>query len=164
METILPIFTALVVLVIGLVFGFLAVRLTYEQMRVWHFSRESRSWASTDAVINSSQIIYEGIKRPRDHPSVTYTYNVNGTQYTGERINFSFARVFDKKEAETVLAPYPLHARVPVYFNPANPYQCTLELQHAGLASGIFVGLIIFLPACLCLFTGLYGIFDTLGK
>jgi hypothetical protein len=51
-----------------------------------------------------------------------------------------------------------------VYYDPDQPAQSTLELRHSGLASGIVVGLIVFLPTCLCLSTGLYGLFDTLGK
>jgi hypothetical protein len=123
----------------------------------------SRSWPSTEAVIKTSEIILEGI-RSREQPRVTYTYHVAGTQYEGERINFLYADVFDKKEAEAAFAPYPLHARVPVYYDPANPSQSSLELRHTGLASGLFIGLIIFLPACLCLAVGLYGMSTAQGK
>ena len=164
METILHILTALVALGIGLVFGYFAVLLTYEQIQAWRLSRVSRSWPSTEAVIKTSEVIDEGIRRPREQPRVTYTYDVAGTQYQGERINFSFADIFDKKEAEAALAPYPLNAKVLVYYDPANPSQSSLELRHTGLASGIFVGLIIFLPTCLCLAVGLYGMFTAQGK
>jgi hypothetical protein len=164
METILPLLTALVVLGIGLVYGYFAVRLTYEQIQVWRLSRLSRNWPGTEAVIETSEIIDEGVRRFREQPRVTYTYHVAGTQYQGERINFSFADIYDKKEAEAALAPYPLHARVPVYYDPANPSQSSLELRHTGLASGLVVGLIVFLPTCLCLAVGLHGMFDALGK
>jgi hypothetical protein len=164
METILHILTALVTLGIGLVYGYFAVLLTYEQIQVWRLSRVSRSWPSTEATIQTSEIIDKGVRRPREQPRVTYTYSVAGTQYQGERINFSFADIFDKKEAEAALAPYPLHARVPVYYDPAKPSESSLELRHTGLASGTFVGLIIFLPTCLCLAVGFYIMSTAQGK
>ncbi len=164
MDNILTFLTALIVLAIALVFGYFAVRLTYEQIQVWRLSGLSRTWPSTTGTILTSEIIYEGVRHPREQPIVTYIYHVDGTQYHGSRINFSFAEIFDKKGATDALAPYPQHARVTVYYDPEHPSQSTLEQRHIGLASGMLVGLIIFLPTCLCFAVSFFGFTDALGK
>ena len=164
MENTLTILTALVVLAIGLLFAYFALRNLFEQVQVWRLARLSRDWVSTPGVIQTSEIIFEGVRSPRSQPHITYTYQVNGIQYEGSRINFSFARVFFRKEAADVLAPYSLHTPVTVYYNPAQPTQSTLEQRHTGLAGGLLIGLVVLLPTCLCLATGIIGLTKTLGR
>jgi hypothetical protein len=164
LATILSTITFLVVVAIGLWFGYFAVLITFEQIQAWRLARQSIDWASTSGIIQTSEIIYEGIRRPREQPQITYTYQVNGTQYQGDRINFSFAEIYSKKEAEDVLALYPPNAMITVYYDPSQPAQSTLEQRHIGLASGLVVGLIIFLPTCLCLATGFAGLTGKVGR
>ncbi|NCP85797.1 MAG: hypothetical protein CO094_10905 [Anaerolineae bacterium CG_4_9_14_3_um_filter_57_17] len=160
MENILSTVTALMLVAIGLLFAYLALRNLFEQIQAWRLARQSRNWASVPGAIQTSKIIYEGVKSSRARPHITYTYQVNGTKYESDRINFSFAPIFWKKEAAAVLARYPIHTAVSVYYNPAQPAQSTLEQRHAGLAEGVFLGLIVFLPTCLCLSTGIIGLTD----
>ena len=164
MENIFSIVTALILVAIGLLFAYLALRNIFEQIQVWRLARQSRDWPSVPGIIQTTEIIYEGVKSPRARPHITYTYQVNGTKYESNRINFSFAHIFWKKEAADVLARYPIHATVTVYYNPAQPAQSTLEQRHAGLADGFLIGLIVFLPTCLCLSTGIIGLMDIWKK
>ncbi len=145
-------------------FGYFAVLLTYEQIQAWRLAGKSRTWPSTTAVILTSEIIDEGIRHPREQPSITYAYQVNGTQYQGNRINFSFADIYDKEEATNALAPYPRDASVTVYYDPDEPSLSTLEQRHTGLGSGLFVGLVVFLPTCLCLATGMVILTGKVGR
>lgn len=164
MENILPALTALIVLAIGLLFGYFALRNIFEQIQTWRMARQSRAWTSTSGVIQTSEIIYEGVRSPRSQPRLIYTYQVNGVRYQGNRINFSFGQIFFKVEAAKVIALYPLHAAVTVYYDPAQPAQSTLEQRHADVVSGLLIGLVVFLPTCLCLAAGIMGLTETLGK
>ena len=161
--TILSTITFLVVVATGLWFGYFAVLITFEQIQAWRLARQSVDWASTSGIIQTSEIILEGVKE-REQPHITYTYQVNGIKYEGNRINFSFAQVFSKKEAEDVLVPYPPQAMITVYYDPDQPAQSTLEQRHTGLAGGLAIGLIIFLPTCLCLATGFAGLTGKVGR
>jgi hypothetical protein len=61
----------------------------------------------------------------RKQPRVTYSYSVNGTSYTGNRI--SFATGCPPKETDAILSRYPVGRDVAVAHEPGNPAQATLE-------------------------------------
>ena len=164
LELILSTLTALAVLAAGLIFAYLAFRLVYEQLRGWRLARKSQEWAVTTGQIERSEIIYEGVRHPRELPAVGYRYRVGGTDYQGERIDFSFAQIYDRQEAEAVLARYPLHGHVTVYYDPAHPAESVLEPRQPGRVSGILLGFVVLLPGCLCLAVGLVVLSGKVGR
>jgi len=61
----------------------------------------------------------------RKQPKVTYTYVVNGTSYTSQRI--SFAAGSPPRETDAILSRYPVGQEVTVAHAPDNPAEATLE-------------------------------------
>ena len=85
-------------------------------------AKASTSWPTTTGSITAS-----GIKKVvfRRQPMITYTYAVNGTAYTSQRI--SFAGGYKPKEVDPVLARYPAGTAVTVAYDPQHPAEATLE-------------------------------------
>jgi hypothetical protein len=85
-------------------------------------AKESVAWPGATGTITAS-----GTKKVmfRSQPRIAYSYVVNGTSYTGERI--SFAAGVPPKETETVLARYPVGKEVTVHFAPEKPSEAVLE-------------------------------------
>lgn len=164
MEQLIAILMALGLMAFGLFTGVQAFTALWEQVRAWSRARKSKAWAATDGHIEESKITWAGVRGPRAHPVVAYRYQVNGESYLGTRIDFSFARIYYTPEAEAILAGYPAGAQVTVYYDPHDPAESTLEQRHSNIAGGVMVGLLLLLPTCLCLGSGLIGLAQSLGK
>jgi hypothetical protein len=148
----------------GLFTGINSASLFIEQIRAWRGARKSQTWAVTNGAIETSKMTWRGVRSPRAHPVVTYHYQVNGQTYLGERISFSYARIYSTAEAEAILVHYASKSKVMVYYDPDNPKESTLEQRHSSIASGVATSLVLLLPTCLCLMAGLIGLAQTLGK
>jgi hypothetical protein len=61
----------------------------------------------------------------RRQPQITYSYSVNGTPYTSQRV--SFAGGYKPKEVDPILARYAVGSEVTVAHDPQNPAEATLE-------------------------------------
>ena len=85
-------------------------------------AKASAGWPST-----TGTIVESGTKRVmfRAQPRVTYSYAVDGTQHTGDRI--SFAAGVPPKETASVLARYPAGKSVTVHYAPEKPAESVLE-------------------------------------
>lgn len=93
-------------------------------------ARESATWPAAQGVIRSSTVTSQrGSKGGTTYkPEVTYTYTVDGAEYTGNLIAYGlkgssasrgFAQYYDNK--------YPEGAAVPVAYDPAHPQTSVLE-------------------------------------
>jgi len=116
------------ILLVGfvLLFGTLA-------WHAWRDRQASRAWPSVEGEILRS--------RPRTHNvsesqiatpnhdwdvELSYQYVVNGTTYTGHRLQAIGPRYFSEQEAAQALLPFPVGARVKVYYDPAHPQSSVL--------------------------------------
>lgn len=93
-------------------------------------ARESGSWPSVPGIIRTSTVTTQrGSKGGVSYkPVVTYSYSVDGAEYTGDLIAYglkgssasrSFAQYYDNK--------YPEGSSVPVAYDPASPQTSVLE-------------------------------------
>lgn len=92
----------------------------------------TRRWLPADGTIITSRVVS---RRTGGHngsdteiantPLVEYGYQVNDRAFRGDRIMIGGAN--SESELESVLAQYPLGAKVIVYYNPADPQDAVLE-------------------------------------
>jgi hypothetical protein len=85
-------------------------------------AKASTTWPTTNGKITGSETVKAMFRR---QPRVTYSYSVNGTPYTSQRI--SFAGGYRPKDTDPILARYPIGSDVPVAYAPENPKEATLE-------------------------------------
>lgn len=85
-------------------------------------AKASVNWPTTTGRITASDIKKVMFRR---QPLITYTYSVNGTAYTSQRV--SFAGGYKPKEVDPVLARYPVGSEVVVAHDPQNAAEATLE-------------------------------------
>ncbi len=97
-------------------------------------AKRAKSWPTVPG-----QILFSGTEPRRSHsseggtstshyPVVVYAYQVGGQVFqsnrlfAGSEVGYGFQR-----HAETLVAPYPVGAIVPVHVNPANPTEAVLN-------------------------------------
>ncbi len=90
--------------------------------------RRAQAWSQTQGEIVVSRVAAEHKRLPnsttqvRNRPVVEYTYRVGEQDYRGARIGIG-----EPTDLEPTLARYPVGARVPVFYDPAQPSQAVLE-------------------------------------
>ena len=85
-------------------------------------AKASTGWPTVSGTVTSSETAKVMFRK---QPRVTYSYSVNGTPYTGNRI--SFAAGYPPKETDAILGRYPVGRGVVVAHEFGNPAQATLE-------------------------------------
>jgi hypothetical protein len=117
----------------------------------------SQSWPNTVGQITRSQVKQststddDGRTSYSYYPSVEYTYQVAGQNYTSKRTVFGALRGYgNPAKAEADLQRYPLGAQVAVYYDPEKPGEAVLE-RKAGALSGMMIIGIICLVLSLCI-------------
>ena len=85
-------------------------------------AKASAGWPTVEGTIKTSETAKVMFRK---QPRVTYSYSVNGTPFTGNRI--SFAAGYPPKETDAILSRYPVGGEVVVAHEPGNPGQATLE-------------------------------------
>lgn len=88
----------------------------------------SRTWPTVEGTILSSTLTH-GFSRggPHHDLSVSYSYQVEGTEYTGDTVDFAGATYTFASSGERHFALYPVGARVRVHYNPTTPHRSVLE-------------------------------------
>ena len=94
----------------------------YKAWKNVQVAKASTAWPTTMGKIAASEIAKVMFRR---QPRITYTYSVNGTPFTSQRI--SFAGGYKPKEVDPLLARYPVGSEVTVAHDPQNPAEATLE-------------------------------------
>jgi hypothetical protein len=128
-------------------------------LRAW----SARGWERTEGVVLTSSLVRDPYAADRHvfwAPVVTYSYEVDGTAYTGKRISLTGSGVKNSAGGAARQAVHELAAgrRVPVWYDPADPARAALY-RHAGVASWVLFGmgvcfLAVALPAIIELFGG----------
>lgn len=96
--------------------------------RAWQIKQASPGWPSVEGEITQSRA------RPFNEQSgepeaakndwmaeVRFRYTVQGVTHEGQRLKAFGRHYLSREEAEQALAPYPVGARVPVFYDPARP-------------------------------------------
>lgn len=134
---------------------------------------QSQSWPTTGgriiaASLGTSQSVPDddGNTYPLYYPRVAYEYNVNGLDYTSDRLAFGGRKTFkDRQQAAQELARYPLGKGVTVHYNLINPEEAALEIRQVigarlsmtlGVAC-LLISLCILCPLALSLVRSLTG-------
>jgi hypothetical protein len=94
----------------------------YKAMQNVKKAKQSANWPTATGTVTAS-----GTKTVmfRRQPQIAYTYSVNGTPFTSQRV--SFAGGYKSKDVDPILARYPAGAQVTVAHDPQNPAEATLE-------------------------------------
>ena len=116
-------------LIVLIVFPFL-IWGSYKKLSL---SRASATWPQVPGVVTAAERVKRGW---RTQPSVTYSYEVSGKAYSGNKI--TFADMVPSGETEPTLARYPVQQAVTVHFNPNDPGVAVLEPGPNRYVSGIF--------------------------
>lgn len=115
---------------------------------------ESAAWPSTVGTITGSTIA-ESVSTSDDdnithyRPVITYTYQIAGVSYESKRLMFGAVESGSNKNAQAVVARYPIGASVPVYYNPLDAKEAVLERQSKSSSVMLILG-IVFLVMALC--------------
>jgi hypothetical protein len=94
----------------------------YKAWKNVQMAKASVNWPTTTGRVTGSDIKKVMFRR---QPQITYTYSVNGTPFTSQRV--SFAGGYKPKEVDPVLARYPIGNEVTVAHDPQKPAEATLE-------------------------------------
>jgi hypothetical protein len=94
----------------------------YKAWKNVQMAKASVNWPTTTGRITASDTKKVVFRR---QPQITYSYSVNGTPFTSQRV--SFAGGFKPKEVDPILARYPVGSEVTVAHDPQNPTEATLE-------------------------------------
>jgi hypothetical protein len=94
----------------------------------WQIKRDSPVWPSVQGEILVSKVAAQnetgdahGTLSHHWRTEVQYRYQVQGITHTGNRIRAMGLNHFDEASAQAELAPFPVGARVPVYYRPESP-------------------------------------------
>ena len=94
----------------------------YKAWKNVQVAKASAAWPTTTGTITASEIAKVMFRR---QPRITYTYSVNGSPFTSQRV--SFAGGYKPKDVDPILARYPVGSEVMVAHDPQNPAEATLE-------------------------------------
>jgi len=141
----------LTILLIGsfvILFSGIGILLILLHQRNKKKASESLSWpVTTGTVIESKVRVGENVfssddaldeSQPVYSADISYAYQVNGVEYTSDRISFAGKSSYSKAEkAEVISAKYPEGSRVSVFYNPEKHQEAVLEQTAKG--SGVFL-------------------------
>jgi hypothetical protein len=109
-------------------------------------ARQSQSWLSTEGLITKSDVVVKvkrvgklgknSRKRKTRRASIEYQYQVDGIKYHSHRVTFGMV-----ESADELVAEYPNHKRVIVYYDPSDPSSAVL-IPGERTYTFIFIGAI----------------------
>jgi hypothetical protein len=90
---------------------------------------ETKSWPITNGTVTSSEV--GGVMKY--YPFVSYTYSIDSTVYTSDRISNMNFNTKNISVVEEFLKKYPLGSEIKVYYNSEDPSKALLE---PGITNG----------------------------
>ena len=111
-------------------------------------------WPSVMGVVTAARMEVRWIRRGGNvyEPCVSYSYEISGKSYSGERVRFGNTAYSFRSRAEASLAKYPIGGPVQVHYDPSRPDESVLEL---GVTPGTAFS-VLFLIGMLV--AGVYGL------
>jgi hypothetical protein len=101
----------------------------HSSYRVYQEARQSERWPTSDGEITRSEVEErkEDLTKTVYWPKVQYRYTVAERVYEGTRVNFDESGSQYSGRIESLVKRFPLGAKVPVYYDPADPAQAVLD-------------------------------------
>ncbi len=137
---------------IALFFALIPIMAAVDGWNRYKSDKESLQWPSTEGVILSSEVITDRGKSddadPRHTAAITYSYTVDGYEYTGKRISVAGQTFLDKSKAGNLVRRYKKGLRVKVYYDPRTPHISILERGNASgppIISFLLVAIVVFI-------------------
>ena len=117
------------VILFGLIFSVAGLFLLWQGSKEHRTCRESRNWPCVEGRITESTMQVTRRHRSTSYsPRVSYTYSVMGQAYFGTGMTIGATQGFSSQaKVQAQLAKYPLGQPAPVYYDPQQPAQATLE-------------------------------------
>jgi hypothetical protein len=104
---------------------------------IWHglsdilTASRAKSWPTAQGIVQSTELTTSLGRRARTTtyiPLVKYSYEVNGSNYVGNRVDYGERGTSSRDDAMTVIARYHEGLHVPVHYDPKNPESAVLEV------------------------------------
>ena len=109
----------------------------------------SKSWPMAQGRIIHSQVLTKEVLSTHNDgpiyiPKVTYTYTINGQEFSGHRIEWlDEVSTNSRFGAEKVIAKYPIGQLINVFYDPADPASAVLEpWRMKGIGIGIVIAVV----------------------
>lgn len=120
----------------GLVLLLILLPFLFKTIRRWWWAKQSLQWPKVNGMVT------KGLDFPLSKIiDFQYSYELNGTRYTGEKPFFANSfKNFPQKKASGLIAKYDLGKQLTVFYNPSNPSISTLE---PGRKDGVMGALIL---------------------
>lgn len=97
-------------------------------------------FATTEGRVRSSEVTHHDSDDGSTHGvRITYSYTVDGHEYTGDRYRFDKFKTSDSKWAREAVRAHPIGSTTTVYYNPRDPAEAVLRPGLAG--SDLFLAL-----------------------
>ena len=118
---------------------FIVIGLVAVGIGIWTLAKSLRSehWPVTDGTIQSAEMkSHSGSKGGTTYSAeVTYTYQVAGTSYTGDKVSIG-QMSSSSAYAQGILNRYPVGKKVSVHYSPGDPAEAVLE---TGIHGGTWI-------------------------
>ena len=106
----------------------------------YKYSQKTKNWPRTYGIVKSSEVVHKVVDTRNSYiATVTYDYTVRKKEYSGDKIGIGPVGSLPWIEEEKI-KPYPVGARVPVYYNPQDHSEAILE---PGVKSGTVWWLVV---------------------
>jgi len=163
LDNLMSLLMGLLAIAFGLFCGVNAISLIYNHIKIWRSALYSKTWLSTNGLVVDATL--EPTGRSQWKPTITYKYQVNGVEYTSQRLAFDYFGTYLHSEADELIERYAVESTVKVFYDPEQPQESTLAQVHRGLTGGLLLmPLFLFLPTALCICVGLIGLADIWKK
>ncbi|MDX2161615.1 MAG: DUF3592 domain-containing protein [bacterium] len=146
------IFTAAGMVAAGIVAA-LALFFLFQWVKGRQRTAASAAWSSTTGRVIAASVVRSartGNSGGAYYPSIMYQYQVNGQQYTGNRLHFG-ARMGTGfyQQVQARVNEFPVGSAVTVYYDPSNPADAVLERTTSGGALQLIMVMVLFGAALL---------------
>jgi hypothetical protein len=130
--------TFLIVGLLTLMFIGIGAVLIILDRRIKRKTEESMSWLETVGTVRESKVVQgsnmlmsgdeNGESAPVFLPEISYSYKVDGLEYTSKRLSFAGVKSYSKREnAVKAALVYPVGAQLPVFYDPKKPQEAVLD-------------------------------------
>lgn len=93
---------------------------------------DAASWPKIKGQIRSSEVKVITGEGEAYEPKISYVYVVGGQEFFGDTIQPGLVLFDDREPADALIAKYPAHAQVAIFYNPADPGESTLDPNWVG--------------------------------